>query len=214
MSFLTEAGEQALEDAVAAIEAQSAVEVVVTIRPRARYSLVQHAIVGIVAAFTMLAFTLWSPIEFTLWQIFVLPLATGITGAMLVEAVPPVFRWLSPAWLRHEHVREAAYTAFVERELHGTRGRTGMLVYIALREQMVEIVADLGVLKHHGIEVLAAWAGTLEARLPDGAEAFGKELAALAPQLARTLPRGHDDTDELGNAVHVFSAPPHQRKGA
>ena len=214
MTFLTEAGERAIEDAVATIEAASSAEVVVAIRPRARYALIQHAVVGIVTAFAILGFALFSPVEFTLWQIFVLPMFAGLLGAVLVEAVPPLYRWLSPSWLRYEYVREAAYAAFVERGIHGTRDRTGILVYIALRERMVEIVADLGVTKHHGIEVLAAWAGTLEARLPQGAEAFGKELANLASDLGKTLPRRADDTDELANAIHVFSTPPHQRRSA
>jgi putative membrane protein len=214
MTFLTDAGERALDEAIVTIEAQSAAEVVVAIRPRARYSLIQHATVGLLAAIGMLAGTLYSPIEFTLWQILVLPIIVGLAGAGIVEAVPPLYRWLSPTWLRYEHVREAAYAAFVERGIHSTRDRTGILVYIALRERMVEIVADIGVTKHHGIEVLADWAGTLEARLPDGAEAFAKELAALGPALAATVPRRTDDVDELGNGVHVFGAPPHQRRGA
>lgn len=212
MSFLTEAGEQALEDAIQTIESVSAVEVVIAIRPRARYSMLQHAIVATVTAISLLAFTLYAPVTFTLWQILVLPIFGGFAGAMLVEAVPPLYRWLSPAWQRYEHVREAAYAAFVERGVHGTRDRSGILVYIALRERMVEIVADLGVLKHHGIEVLASWAGTLEARLPEGAEAFGKELANLATEFAKSLPRRLDDTDELANQIHVFNAPPHQRR--
>jgi len=212
MSFLTEAGEQALEDAIQAIETTSAVEVVVAIRPRARYAMLQHAMVATVTAIAILAFTLYAPIDFTPWQILVLPIFAALAGAMLVEAIPALYRWLSPAWLRYEHVREAAYAAFVERGVHGTRDRTGILVYIALRERMVEIVADLGVLEHHGIEVLAAWAGTLEARLPDGAEAFGKELANLAPDFAKSLPRPVDDANQLGNQVHVISAPPDQRQ--
>jgi putative membrane protein len=212
MSFLTEAGENALEQAVESIEAVSAAEIVIAIRPRARYSLTQHAGVAFVTAFAVLAFTLYAPVDFTLWQILVLPVFAGILGALLVEAVPPLYRWLAPVWQRYEHVREAAYAAFVERGVHGTRDRSGILVYIALRERMVEIVADLGVLKHHGIEVLAAWAGTLEARLDEGAQAFAKELAALGPELAKTLPRRADDTDELANTIHVFSAPPHQRR--
>jgi putative membrane protein len=210
MSFLTEAGEQSLEDAIQAIEGVSAVEVAIAIRPRARYSMMQHAVVAVVTAIAILAFTLYSSIDFALWQILVLPILAAFAGAMLVEAVPPLYRWLSPAWLRYEHVREAAYAAFVERGVHGTRDRSGILVYVALRERMVEIVADLGVLKHHGIEELAAWAGTLEARLSQGADAFGKELANLAPELAKSMPRRADDTDELGNQIHVLSERPNQ----
>lgn len=212
MSFLTRAGEQAIEDAVAAIEAVSAAEVVVAVRPRAHYALLPHGIVAGVFAIGMLAIGLFSPIELSLWQIFVLPIFAGVAGGFLVEAVPPLYRLLSPPWQRHEHVREAACTTFLDRGIHGTRGRTGILVYVALREQMIEIIADTKVCEHHGIEVLADWSGRLEAQLPRGSEAFAKELSALfAPALAKSLPRQPDDIDELTNAAHLIGAPPHSR---
>lgn len=214
MAYLTDAGQQALEQAVVDIESVSAAEVVIAIRPRARTSLVQHAVVGIVTAIAILAFTLYSPLEFSVWQILVMPVFAGVAGAFFVEAVPPLYRWLSPASERYDHVREAAYAAFVERGIHSTRERTGILIYVALRERMVEIVADLGVLKHHGIEVLAAWAGTLEARVPEGPEALARGIRALAPVLEKSLPRRDDDVDELANGIQMFSAPPRQRKGA
>ena len=206
--FLTDEAERSIEAAIAAIEAVSSAEVMVAIRPRARFALAQHAVVGFVTGLGMLGFALHSHYAFTRWQVLLLPLFAGIAGAMLVEACPPLYRWLAPFWLRNEHVREAAYATFVERAVHATRDRTGMLVYVALRERMVEIVADVGVVKHHGIEVLAAWAGTLEARIADGPEAFAKELAALAPELAKTLPLRVPDPDELANDIHVVRARP------
>ena len=214
MKFLTEAGERALERAVSAIEAVSAAEIVIAIRPRARHALMQHAVVGLVAAIAMLAFTLYSPIDFSLWQILVLPIFAGLLGALLVEAVPPLYRFVEPPWLRYEHVREAAYAAFVEKGVHRTRERTGILVYIALRERMVEIVGDVAVNDKVGIEVLAAMSGTLEANVKRGAEAFAKALEGFAPQLAKALPVRADDTDELSNSVLVFGAPPRQRRAA
>jgi putative membrane protein len=212
MSFLTEAGQRAIEDGVEAIEAVSAAEVVIAIRPRARHSLIQHAVVGIIAAIGMLAFTLYSPIVFALWHILVLPIFAGLLGALLVEAIPPLYRFVEPPWLRYEHVREAAYAAFVERGVHATRDRTGILIYVAVRERMVEIVGDLAITQKLGIEVLAAMAGTLEAHVARGSASFGAALAEQAPAFAQALPRRIDDVDELSNTVHVFGAPPRQRK--
>jgi len=212
MSFLTEAGQRAIEDGVEAIEAGSAAEIVVAIRPRARHSLIQHAVVGVVTAIAMLAFTLYSPVEFALWHILVLPVFAGLLGALLVEAIPPLYRFVEPPWLRYEHVREAAYAAFVERGVHATRDRTGVLIYVAVRERMVEVVGDLAVVQKVGIEVLAAIAGTLEAHVARGSESFGKALGEQAAEFAKALPRRADDVDELSNTVHVFGAPPRQRK--
>lgn len=214
MKFLTAAGEKELDAAVAAIESVSGAEIVIAIRPRARHALTQHATVGITAAVGMLAFALYSPVEFSLWQILVLPIFTGLLGALAVEAIPPLYRFLQPSWLRYEHVREAAYATFVEQGVHTTRERTGMLVYIAVRERMVEIIADIGVLNKVGIEVLAAWSGQLEGVLPQGATAIGKQLATFANELEKAVPRRADDIDELSNRVQILGAPPRHRRTA
>ena len=200
MTNLNEAEEQALEDAAEAIEAVSSVEVAIAIRPRARYSLIQHATVGAVAAIAVLAILAFGDVTIQRWQLLALPIALGLFGALLVELVPPLYRFVAPPWLRYEHVREAAYATFVERGVHGTRDRTGLLIYIAARERMVELVGDVALVDAFGIETLAAWAGTLEARLAQGPEAFSKQLRELAPELAKKLPRKADDTNELGNA--------------
>jgi len=214
MSFLSDAGERALEQAIASLEAVSSVEVVIALRRRARYALTQHATVGVITAIAVLAFTLYSPVVFALWHILTLPIFAGLLGAILVEALPPLYRFLAPPWLRNDHVREAAYAAFIERGVHATRDRTGMLIYIAERERMVEIVGDLAIVDKLGIETLAAWAGELEAMLPKGAEAFAKQLGTFASVLSEMLPRRTDDVDELSNDVQVFGRPPRQRRAA
>jgi len=211
MKFLTEAGERALDGAVTTLEGVSSVEVVIAIRRRARYAFTQHATVGIVAAIAVLAFTLYSNVEFALWHILTLPIFSGLLGAILVEALPPLYRFLAPPSLRYDHVREAAYAAFLERGIHRTRDRTGLLVYIAERERMVELVGDIALLDTLGIETLAAWSGELEAMLPRGAEEVAKRLCTFAPMLAEKLPRRADDIDELSNAIAVFGRPPRQR---
>ena len=214
MSFLTEAGERALEETITSLEAVSSIEVVIAVRRRARYALTQHATVGLATAIAVLGYTLYSDVEFALWHILTLPVLSGLLGAILVEAVPPLYRFLAPPWLRYDHVREAAYAAFIERGVHATRDRTGMLIYIAERERMVEIVGDLAVTDKLGIETLAAWAGELEAALPQGAEAFAKRMTTFSPLLSELLPRRTDDIDELSNEVQVFGRPPRQRRAA
>ena len=62
--------------------------------------------------------------------------------AMLVEVVPPIYRFLAPPPVRYEHVRDAARAAFVEKRVHATRGRTGLLVYIAVRERLNRMFAE------------------------------------------------------------------------
>ena len=211
MKFLTEEGERELEAAVAAIEAVSSAEVVIAIRPRVRSSIVQHVIVALVASVGMLAFTLYSPITFRIWHILTLPVMAGVLGGFLVEAVPALYRFLMPAQWRSQIVYDSACAAFIQRGIHATRDRTGILVYIALREQCVELVGDLGVRQHVGAETLIAWSGILEGALASGAKAVAKELAAFAPELAKALPRKVDDIDELANSIQLLTARPRQQ---
>ncbi len=208
MRFLSAEGVKALEEAAAEIEKASAVEVVLAVRPRARHWLVQHAFVGVAAGLGVLAFTLWSDHTFPPWQIMVLPLLAGLVGMLVVEAVPPIYRFLAPPPVRYEHVRDAARAAFVTQRVHATQGRTGLLVYIALRERLIELVGDLAIDEKIGRKTLLAWAEKLEAALPRGAEATAKELAALGPELAKALPHLAGDVNELPDSLQVMGRPP------
>jgi putative membrane protein len=208
MKFLTAEGVKALEAAVAEIENASDVEVVLAVRPRARHWLVQHVIVGIAAALGVLAYTLWSDHDFPLWQIMVLPVLTGIIGTLIVESVPALYRFLAPPPVRYEHVREAARATFVEKRVHGTRDRTGLLVYIALRERLVELVGDIAIDDKIPRKTQIAWAEQLEAALPRGPEATAKVLASFAPELGKAHPHREDDINEIPDTLQVIGRAP------
>jgi putative membrane protein len=208
MKFLGDEGVKALEAAVAEIEKTSAVEVVLAVRPRARHWLVQHVLVGIAAGIGVLAFTLYSHVVFPLWSVLALPIASALVGVLLVEAVPALYRFLAPPRVRYDHVREAARATFVEKRVHATRERTGLLVYIALRERLVELVGDLAIEAKLDRKQLVAWAEQIEAALPRGPEATAQALAALGAAFAERFPRRPDDANELADDVVVVGRPP------
>ena len=208
MKFLSAEGVTALEAAVAEIEKASAVEVVLAVRPRARHWLVQHVVVGIAAGLGVLAYLLWSDREFPLWLIMVLPVLAGLLGTLIVETVAPLYRFLAPPPVRYEHVRDAARAMFVEKRVHATTGRTGLLVYLAVRERLVELVGDLAIDDKVDRKTLIAWAEQLEAAIPHGAEATAKALAGLAPELSTRFPHRADDVNEIPAAVQVVGKPP------
>ena len=199
MSFGTDAGDKAFRDAITAIEDASAVEVVVAVRAYARRWMVQHMVVGLIAAIAVLFYAVL--FEWAAWAVLVFPLATGLISTLIVEYIPPLYRFLVPAYVRESHVIEAARALFVARKVHGTRDRTGMLVFIAVRARTCEIVADLGVIAKLGQDTLDDYAAKLRAAIPDGAEATAKVLASFAPELGAKLPRKHDDVNELSDAT-------------
>ena len=203
MSFTSAAGDKAFRAAVAAIEEASAVEVVVAVRAYARRWMVQHMVVGLIAAIAVLFYTVLFELE--AWAVLVYPLVTGLLSTLIVEYVPPLYRFLVPVHVRESHVVEAARALFVERKVHATRDRTGMLVFIAVRARTCEIVADLGLEAAIGQATIDDYAAKIRAAIPRGAEATARVIADFAPALAAKLPRKHDDTNELPDAPIVVS---------
>jgi len=204
MSWGTAEGDKSFRDAIAAIEDNSSVECVVAVRAYARRWMAAHVVVGLVAAYAMLAYAVidgWAD-----WALLVFPLACGILSTLIVEYVPPLYRFLVPDWLREQHVAEAARNLFVEKRIHGTRERTGLLVFIAVRARTVEVVGDLGLVDKLGQTRLDHMAQALKETLPQGPAAVGRTLANLAPEFAEYFPRRADDTNELADAV--IAVPP------
>ncbi|MEO8548712.1 MAG: hypothetical protein ABI678_02015 [Kofleriaceae bacterium] len=204
MSWGTAAGDKAFRDAIAAIEDNSSVECVVAVRAYARRWMAAHVVVGMVAAFAMLAYAVidhWAD-----WALLVFPLGAGLLSTLLVEYVPALYRFLVPDWLRAQHVAEAARALFVENKIHGTRDRTGLLVFIAARERTVEVVGDLALVDRLGQTRLVHMAQALKEAFPQGPAAIGRTLANLAPEFAEYFPRGADDANELADAL--IAVPP------
>jgi putative membrane protein len=202
--FMTDVAEGELRRAIQAIEQVSSTEVVVAVRPRLRRWLVPHVIVAGAVMVLVLAFVLFSDAyEFALWSITVTPLLAALAGGMIVEAIAPLERALLPARVRDDLVREAARATFYELGVHNTKGRTGVLVFIAVREQRVLLVGDLAIVARLGAKGLARHAEALGAQIPAGGEALGRTLAQLAGEYGAALPRAADDVNELGDLVSV-----------
>ncbi|MEP6860156.1 MAG: hypothetical protein ABJE66_06020 [Deltaproteobacteria bacterium] len=205
MSWGTEQGDKSFRDAIAAIEDNSAVECVVAVRAYARRWMAAHVVVGLVAAYAVLIYA----VLFALprWAVLAFPLGAGIVSTLIVEYVPPLYRFLVPAWLREQHVVEAARSLFVEKNVHVTRDRTGVLVFIAVRARTVEVIGDVGIVDKLGQTRLDHMAQALGEALPAGPAAVGRTLANLAPEFAEYFPRRADDKNELADDVVAVKSP-------
>ena len=105
----------------------------------------------------------------------------------------------------HEKQRQRRpWMAFYELGVHKTRGRTGVLVFVAVRERVASLVGDVEVVKQVGQPALDKMAKSIAAAIPAGGDAVCKALQSIDKELAKALPRAADDIDELPNAVHVM----------
>jgi putative membrane protein len=125
----------------------------------------------------------------------------GVTA--IVVSIPPVRRWLTPAGLKRHRVRERAMEQFQSRNLHSTRERTGVLIYVSLEEHLAEIIADEGIASQ--VEP-AVWARAMAAlvdglRRGDPGSGFAEAVGLCGDVLAAHFPPGDDNPDELPNAL-------------
>ena len=199
--FLDDDARAAFARAIAAVENASAVEVVVALRRRSAAYRHANVIIGALAAFAALAEMLFGSHPFSLESILVDPFLVGIIAGAATELSHHAKRWLTTPAARRREVACAARALFVERGVHATTGRSGLLVYISWLEREVALVADLGLAAALPPDALvrAEQALTLAAR--DGGTAVARALEQLADTMARAMPHRADDVNELPDVL-------------
>lgn len=195
--FLDDDARAAFRRAVEAIEAGSAAEVVVSVRRRSAGYLHASVIVGLAAGVAALAYALWGARAFSLATILVDPVVLGVAAGALARLSAPLCRALTPVARRRARVARAARALFVERGVHATTERGGLLVYVSWLEQEVALVADVALARALPDGALPAAEAALTAAFRDGGAAVARALEALAPRLAEAMPRRADDRNEL-----------------
>jgi putative membrane protein len=137
--------------------------------------------------------------------IFVQGLLFAITA--VIVSIPPVRRALTPRSLKRLRVQRRAAEQFVAKNLHATRDRTGVLIYVSLGERMAELIADEGIARHVDPRVWERAMGALTEGLKRGqVEAgFAEAVRLCADVLAEKFPaRPGDNPNELPDAVVVL----------
>ena len=207
LPILTPEAQARVAAAIARAEAGTSGEIVVMLSARAgRY----RSIVLLAALIAALAAP-WPLIAFTAWSAGAIALVQGALAAavLALSLHEPSRLALVPAWLRRARAREAGQHAFWSRGLSRTRGRTGVLLFLALAEHHAEIVTDTGILARIAPE---AWNGILAdllAALARGETEAGLVMAVerVGACLAAAFPAGPADPDELPNRVIVAEGP-------
>ena len=194
--FLDDEARAAFKRAIETVENASAVEVVVAVRRRsARYGHANVA-VGAALAFVGLAVMLYAEHTFSLASILVDPFVVALLAGATVELLPAVKRLLTTPAARRHHVDRAARATFVERGVHRTTGRSGLLVYISWLERQVALVADVGLAAALPADALAKLETELTAAMSGGGAAVARRLEQCGPLMA-CLPHAADDVNEL-----------------
>jgi len=156
------------------------------------------------AAIAFLALGLFAPP--LPWVAYLAAEAAMLALGHALARVGAIRRELVSHALVEARVAERARRAFAEHGLARTRGRTGILIFVALFERRVVVLADEGI--HRALGPGESWQEVVERAvggLRSGAALVGLENAVrrCGEILARHLPPAAVNPDELPNAVVI-----------
>ena len=119
--------------------------------------------------------------------------------AVLVQQWQPLKWALVPAPVRTIRVHNQAVRQFKVGAERRTTGRTGVLIYLSMREHRAEIVADESIAAKVPAEVWGEAMGDMLAHIRRGriAEGLAAGIRDVGHVLAEHFPRGDDDVNEL-----------------
>jgi putative membrane protein len=203
MRALREEDKTAFVEATQAIEAESSVEVVVSVRRQSATYLHVPFVVAALASIGTLAFALYSDHIFSIRATLLDPIIIGLLVGLLSARSWTLTRWLSSRKTLVRQVNLAAKACFLRKKVHKTTGRTGLLLYISQRERVATLVVDVGIEEVIAADELEAHEQALNRLVRagrSGAE-VARELTKMAALLGERLPAGADDVNELADGV-------------
>lgn len=136
--------ERRVEAAVQGAEAHTDAELVVVVAPQSgTYRDLPFALAS-AATLALLAVVIALPFEFHPWML-VIELGVAWPAFAWVFSAAAVCRAVASATRKRDQVVAAAAAEFHREMVHSTPARVGVLVYLSLLEQEVEVIADVGI---------------------------------------------------------------------
>ena len=214
---MTDADRARVSQAVTAVEQQTAGEVVTIVAEQSDDYAEIALLWSIFVAFLALAALALFP-DFTLgiydrltggwmreWHprgVFAVALLVAslkFAGLWLLQLWRPLRLLLVPGPVKHARVRARALICFKVGAERRTHGRTGILIYLSMREHRAEIVADEGIAAKVSPEVWGEAMAAMLAEIREGRIADGivAAVARVGAVLAEHFPLADGDTNEL-----------------
>jgi putative membrane protein len=196
---------EAVERAVHAAESGTAAELIVVVAARSGSYLDIAGAAGAAVAMVVLLVALFAPQEFHPVTVAIETPFAFVLAAWVAHRSPGFLRALAPGARSRKQVERAAAEHFVTEAVHGTRGRTGLLVYLSLLEERVALLPDFGV---EGCVPAAAWAeirwsATGDPSRPRNRDDVVRGIEQIGAILREHMPGQGTDLNELPDAPRI-----------
>jgi putative membrane protein len=109
----------------------------------------------------------------------------------LLTSLAPIRRLVTPRFLKRHRVKKAAYHHFVAAHTHLTDSETGILIFVALVERQVEVLADAAIHAKVGDAVWARAAAAVQdgMKTPDPTAGIERAIAVCGEALKAHFPQ-------------------------
>ena len=215
--YLSDADHARVSAAVAAAESRTAGEIVTVVADRSDgYSDIALAWSAIAAFTALIVLALlpdfylgivdrlldnWAH-EWTPREIFALAAIVGILkflGMWLIQLWQPLKFWLILPPIKTQRTFARAVSLFKVGAERRTHGRTGILIYLSMREHRAQIIADEAIASKVSPETWGEAMAAMLVHIKDGRVADGMIAAVekVGVVLAEHFPRAEDDQNEL-----------------
>lgn len=132
--------------------------------------------------------------------------AVIFAGVYALTRIPAITRLVTPRRVRRTRVRKVALQQFLAHGLHTTQNRTGVLIFAALSDHWVEVIADQSIHEKVDPEIWGDAVAALIKNLKQDRPVEGLEqaIAICGQVLADQFPPEADDRNELPDRLVVL----------
>jgi putative membrane protein len=127
-------------------------------------------------------------------------------GVFMLTSIPALRRLVTPRSVRRARVRRVALSQFLAHGLQKTEGRTGVLIFAALSDRQVEVIADQGIHARVDSDVWAEAVAVLVRGLRSNrpVEGFEQAIDLCGTVLADHFPPGTQNPNEIADRLVVI----------
>ena len=204
MKPFTDQERAAIEAAITRAEKHTSGEIVVVVAPASdgyyALALLWAALLALAVPLPLILLTKW-PVEYIyLLQLSVFAVCVGLAQ------IEPLRLAITPKSIQRARAHEKAVEQFLAQNMHTTRGRTGVLIYVSFAEHYAEVIADDGIYRKVRPIVWEEVIAELTSHLARGTrdQGFITAIGMCGKVLAEHFPPGHADKDELPNHLIVL----------
>jgi putative membrane protein len=197
--FLSAEERERIKACVAEVEKTTAGEIVPMLVPSSYDYSKAEIMGGLCLSLPVSMLAAWTFGVHNTWSFLGVFAALFVAAYFAVKLVPGLKRLFIPASEMDEEVHEGAVVSFYEHNLHETRDRTGVMIYVSVFERKVVVLADKGINAKVGQGQWQEIVDMVVAGIKSGkaADSLCDAVTRCGEIIAGHFPRREDDKNEL-----------------